>query len=260
MLIDTHCHIDILKYNKFINDIEKLIYLCKNNNFLYLLSVSTSLKNFFIVFSMVSYIDMIKLSCGIHPCNIKDIGKNDFLDLEKFISYNKIIAVGETGLDCIKNIDIKKKKKQIDFFIYHLYLAVKYKKPCIIHSRNSHQETLNIIKKFDISKCGSLIHCYNYTDKKVLFNFLDLGLYISLSGLITFKNTILLQNIVKYIPLDRLLVETDSPYLSPSPFRGKYNNPLNIIFIFKKISELKKINFYKVIEFNKNNFLKLFKL
>ncbi len=260
MLIDTHCHIDILKYGKNIFNIEKLLYLCEKNNFLYLLSVSTNLKNFFSIFSMLSYMDMIKLSCGIHPYYVQNLNNNDLLDLEKFVSYNKIIAVGETGLDYKNNVSKKNKNKQIDVFFYHLYLSVKYCKPCIIHSRNSYKDILNIIKKFDISKCGAVIHCYNYTNRKILSYFLDLGLYISLSGLITFKNTILLQDIVKYIPNNRLLVETDSPYLSPYPFRGKYNNPLKIIFVFKKISKLKKISFYKVIKINVKNFFKLFKI
>ncbi len=259
MLIDTHCHLDLLNYKKKFKNIEELLYLCKKNKFLYLLTVSINLKNFFNIFSRVSYIDIIKLSCGIHPYYTKNINKNDFLDLEKFISYNKIIAVGETGLDYEIKLNKEDKKKQIDMFFYHLYLSLKYKKPCIIHSRNCYKDTLNIIKKFDISSCGAVIHCYSYYNKKILSYFLDLGLYISFSGLITFKNNFLLQSIVKYIPLNRLLVETDSPYLSPVPYRGVNNNPLKIIFIFKKIAELKKISFYKVIQYNMKNFINLFK-
>ncbi len=260
MFIDTHCHIDLLYNKNIIQNIDKLLSLCKESNFLYLLVVSTSLKNFFSIFSRFSYIDKIKLSCGIHPYYVKFIKNSDFLDLEKFISYKKIIAVGETGLDYIFDVDKKNKKKQINVFFYHLYLSVKYKKPCIIHSRNSSKDTLNIIRKFSINDFSAVIHCYNYFDKKVLSNFLDFGLYISISGLVTFKNNFLLQNIIRYIPLNRLLVETDSPYLSPTPFRGKINNPLKIIFIFKKISILKKISFYKVVEYNMKNFIKLFKI
>ncbi len=259
-LIDSHCHIDLLCYKKKFKNIYQLLLLCKKNNFLYLLSVSTSIKNFFYIFSMFSYVDMIKLSCGIHPYYVNKMIKSDFLDLEKFISYRKIIAVGETGLDYKINIDKKNKKKQINVFLYHLYLSNKYKKPCIIHTRNSFNDTINSIKKFNISNFKAVIHCFSYTEKYFLSKFLDLGLYISISGLVTFKNTILLQNIIKYIPLNRILVETDSPYLTPYPYRGISNNPINIVFIFKKISLLKKISFYRVIKYNKKNFFKLFNI
>ncbi len=259
-LIDSHCHIDIL-FNKIKNkNIYQLLLLLKKNKFLYLLSVSTSIKNFFYIYSIFSYIDMIKLSCGIHPYYVNEIINSDYLDLEKFISYEKVIAVGETGLDYKYNISKKNRIKQINIFLYHLYLSNKYKKPCIIHTRNSFKDTINSIKKFNISDFGAVIHCFSYTERYFLSKFLDLGLYISISGLITFKNTILLQNIIKYIPLNRILVETDSPYLTPYPFRGKINNPTNIIFIFKKISLLKKISFYKIIKYNKKNFLKLFNI
>ncbi len=258
-LIDTHCHIDLLDYWKKNKNIDQLLYWYKKKKFLYLLSISTNIKNFFNIFSMFSYIDMIKLSCGIHPYYIKNVNNSDFLDLEKFVSYKKIIAVGETGLDYKISINKNIKKKQIDVFIYHLYLANKYKKPCIVHTRNSFNDTINSIKKFNINNFGVIVHCFSYFKKRYLFKFLDLGVYISLSGLITFKNNFLLQNIIKYIPLDRLLVETDSPYLTPFPYRGSINDSSKIIFILKKISELKKISFYKIMKCNMKNFLSLFK-
>ncbi len=261
LLVDSHCHLDILmNFKKKYKNINKLINLFKKNKFLYLLTISTNIKNFFSIFSMFSYIDIIKLSCGIHPLYIETVTNSDYLDLEKFVSYKKVIAVGETGLDYKINIKKNIKKKQIDLFIYHLYLANKYRKPCIIHSRNSYNDTLNIIKKFNINLFGAVIHCYSYFKKKVLFKFLDCGVYISISGLITYKNNFLLQKIIKYIPLDKLLVETDSPYLTPYPYRGSINNPSKIIFTFKQISKLKKISFYKILKININNFLNLFNI
>ncbi len=259
-IIDTHCHLDILFHKKKIKNIYHFLSLCDKKNFLYLLCVSTSIKNFFHIFSLFSYIDKIKLSCGIHPYYINDINNDDFLDLEKFISYKRIIAVGETGLDYKENIDKNYKYNQINFFLYHLYLANKYKKPCLIHSRNSFNDTINCIEKFDINNFGAVIHCFNYTKKNILLKFLDLGLYISISGLITFKNTYLLQDIIKYLPLDRLLIETDSPYLTPVPYRGTDNDPFKIIYIIKKISILKKVSFYKIMKYNMNNFFNLFKI
>ncbi len=257
-LVDTHCHLDLLKFHN-VKEFEVFLKLCRKKNIKYMLSVSTNINNFLYIFSMFSYIEMIKLSCGIHPLYVWDSNCYDIFDLEMFINYKKIVAVGETGLD-YENIDNNIKYKQIDFFKYHLYLSSKYNKPCIIHTRNSWFDTLNSIKEFISKKFKGIIHCFNYCDKNILYKFLDIGLYISISGLITFKNNFCLQNIIKYVPLDRLLVETDSPYLAPEPYRGSINTPLKIIFIIKKISQLKKISFYTVLKKSTENFLNLFKL
>ncbi len=262
-LFDSHCHIDkIFNYFLFKNIKDFLLFI-KLKKIKYLLSVSVSIKNFFYIFSMLSYIkqDIIKLSCGIHPLYIKNIKKEDLYFLKKIILFKNVIAIGECGLD-YKNINNNTfdKYKQIKIFIYHLYLSNKYKKPCIIHSRLSWLDTFNILKKFNILNFGAVLHCYSYSDRNILYKFLDLGLYISLSGLITFKNNFLLQNIIKYIPLDRLLIETDSPYLSPVPYRNKKNDPSKIIFIIKKISKLKKLDFDFILKFCFNNFIKLFKI
>ncbi len=262
-LFDSHCHIDkIFNYFSFKN-VNDFLFFLKIKKIKYILSVSVSIKNFFCIYSMLSYINqnIIKLSCGIHPLYIKDIKKKDLYFLKKIILFNNVIAIGECGLD-YKDINNNNfdKNKQIKIFMYHLYLSTKYKKPCIIHSRLSWLDTLNILKKFNILYFGAVLHCYSYSDKNILCKFLDLGLYISLSGLITFKNNFLLQNIIKYIPLDRLLIETDSPYLTPVPYRNKKNDPSKIILIIKKISILKNINFNYILKICFNNFIKLFKI
>lgn len=262
-LFDSHCHIDKIFYYFSFKNIKYFLLFLKKNNIKKLLSVSVSIKNFFYVFSMLSYInqDVIKLSCGIHPLYVNLIEKSDLYYLKKFIFLKNVIAIGECGLDYkyINNNNFNK-NKQIKIFMYQLYLSNKYNKPCIIHSRLSSLDTLNIIKKFNVFNFGAVLHCFSYSDKKILCNFLDLGLYISLSGLITFKNNCLLQNIIKYIPLDRLLFETDSPYLTPEPYRHKKNDPSKIIFIIKKISILKKIDLNFILKICYNNFIKLFKI
>ncbi len=261
-LFDSHCHIDkIFNYFLFKNINDFLLFL-KKKKIKYILSVSVNIKNFFSVFSMLSYVkqDIIKLSCGIHPLYIKNIKKDDLYYLKKIILLKNVIAIGECGLDYnnINNNYIK--NMQIKIFIKHLFLSDKYKKPCIIHSRVSWLDTFNVIKKFNILNFGAVLHCFSYSDKNILYKFLDLGLYISLSGLITFDNSYLLQKIIKYIPLDRLLIETDSPYLTPIPYRNKKNDPSKIIFIIKKISLLKRINFNFILKICYNNFIKLFKI
>ncbi len=261
-LFDSHCHIDkIFDYFLFKNINDFLLFL-KKRKIKYILCVSVSIKNFFSIFSILSYIkqNIIKLSCGIHPLYINNIKKDDLYYLEKIILFKNVLAIGECGLD-YKNInDSYIKNIQIKIFIKHLILSDKYRKPCIIHSRMSWLDTFNIIRKFNILNFGAVLHCFSYSDKSILCKFLDLGLYISLSGLITFNNSYLLQKIVKYIPLDRLLIETDSPYLTPVPYRNKKNDPSKIIFIIKKISLLKKINFNFILKICYNNFIKLFKI
>ncbi len=258
LLFDSHCHID--KLSKVLsNNINNLIFFLKKNKIKYLLAVSVNMKNFFNILSMLSCINqnIIKLSCGIHPLYINKDYKNNLLYLKKNILNDKVIAIGECGLDYFNSNNLDK-KKQIYVFNYHLYLCQKYIKPCIIHTRLSYTDTFNIIKNLNNRIFNIILHCYNYFDKYILYNFLNLGMYISLSGLITFKNNLNLQNIIKYIPIDRLLIETDSPYLSPHPYRGFKNNPSRIIFIIKKISILKKISYKNVLKNTKSNFLKLF--
>ncbi len=256
-LIDSHCHIDLLKNNQTIKDIKSLLFFCKSNNVGYILTVSTSIKNFLCILNLVKKFNNIGLSCGIHPLYCNNFFKN--IKHLKFFSCNKkVIAIGETGLDFFKIFDKKKQKIQKYNFFYHLYLSYKKKKPIIIHSRNSFIDTLNLIKIF--KNIRGVVHCYSYNSFYCLSKFLDLGLYISFSGLVTFNNNKSLQDIVKYVPLDRLLIETDSPFLSPEPYRGKINNPSRIIFIAKKIAKIKNIDLFDFININMSNFIKLFKI
>ncbi len=256
---DSHCHIDKLD-NYLSENINNLLLFFKKKKIKYLIGISVNLKNFFNILSMISCIDqnIIKLSCGIHPLYLHKMEKDDLFNLKKFLLNKKVVAIGECGLDYsnIKNIN---KNKQIKIFKYHLYLSQKYNKPCIIHSRFSSIDTINVIKNLKIKYNNIILHCYNYSNKDILFKFLNLGVFFSISGLITFKNNYKLQNIIKYIPLDRLLVETDSPYLTPYPYRGIKNDPSKIILIIKKISDLKKVSFINILRYTKKNFLSLFK-
>ncbi len=255
-LIDSHCHLDILLDKKLYN-IEKIIFLCKKYKIKYLLSISVNINNFINIFNKFSNFNFIFYSCGVHPNYINTINKKKFWYIEKFINYKKVIAIGETGLDYL-NVNYELKKLQYYYFYHHLYYANKYNKPIIIHSRFAFNDTLNILKKFSILNFGVIIHSFSYGNKKKLYKFLNLGVYISLSGLITFKNFINLRNIIKYIPLDRLLVETDSPFLTPEPYRNKINTPYNIILILNLISKLKKIKYKNLVNNLYNNFLHLF--
>ncbi len=260
-LIDSHCHIDILNYNsKLFNNIKEYVNFCKKKNILYILAVSIDLKSFLKIFRMSINIPNIGISCGIHPLYWKNnISIKKLFFLKKISLHKKVIAIGESGLD-YKLSSFLNKKIQIKLFKFHLNIAKKNKKPIIIHSRFSFKDTYDIVSRFNILDFGGLVHCFSYIKKNELSKLLDIGLYISISGLVTFINAIDIQKIVKYIPLDRLLVETDSPYLSPHPFRGKFNDSTKILLIFKKISEIKCIDINDLIFINKKNFIALFKV
>ncbi len=257
-IVDIHCHLDKL-IGSFFKNIDELILFINKNNIKYILSVSVNIKNFFYMSSILSPLSYsIKMSCGIHPLYVNRINKKDLLLLEKICFYKNVIAIGECGLDYKYINKSNDKEKQIKLFIKHLILSKKTNKPIIIHTRFSFNDTFNIIKNINILKLKGILHCYSYNGKKKLFKFLDLGLYISISGLITFKNMSFLKKLIKYIPLDRLFIETDSPYLSPEPYRNYVNNPSRIIFIMKIISDIKKISLSTILNNNFNNFIYLF--
>lgn len=256
-LIDTHCHINHIYDAKNNLDINKILKNAYKKNIKLFLSISTSIQDFYHMFKHTKKKKNIFLSCGLHPNNIHSL--HDIERIESIIyKYKKIIAIGETGIDLYKSTI--KKKKQIELFNNHIYISKKTQKPLIIHNRLADSEILNILhtKKNQIDASG-IIHSFTGT-KDIAKKFLDMGLYISFSGIVTFKKSNNLRNILKYIPLDRMLIETDSPYLSPEPCRGKKNQPAFLYYIAKTIQKTLKIDFLKFTQQLKKNFFKLFKI
>ncbi|ABJ90689.1 TatD family hydrolase [Buchnera aphidicola] len=254
-LIDTHCHIhNICQLDKKMN-LDKILKNAYKKNIRAFLSVSTSILDFYNLLKLTKNYNNIFLSCGLHPNYFHT--NEDLKKLKKNINNNKVIAIGETGLDFFKSK--QKKKNQIKLFEYHLHLSKKKKKPIIIHNRNSDKELLNILISKKEKLYSGIIHSFT-GKKKFARKLLDLGFYISFSGIITFKKSEKLREILKFIPLNRLLIETDSPYLSPEPYRGKKNQPSFLYFIAKCIQKYIKIDFLKFIKILKKNFLRLFQL
>lgn len=252
ILIDSHCHLDFFVKND--KDIDVLLERSKINFVRYFLSVSISLSNFIKIKNLFCKYKNIFLSCGTHPLNIDKNYK--FEDLIFYSSNDKVIAIGETGLDYYNanNVDIQKK-----VFRDHIRASCDLNKPIIIHSRCSEVDTLDILKEEYNKNFQGVLHCFTY-NLKYMELFLDLGLYISFSGIVTFKNANHILEVAKNVPLNRILIETDSPYLSPEPFRGKFNKPSNLIFIAKFISELRNLNIYEFATIVTKNFCDLFKI
>tara|TARA_B100001123_G_C15080093_1_gene935276 strand:+ start:32 stop:805 length:774 start_codon:yes stop_codon:yes gene_type:complete len=256
MIIDSHCHLD---FDNLYNDLDNVIKRADINEVKYLLTISTNLKSFEKIKIIVEKYKNVYGTFGIHPHETKDFKNID----SKFIiknkdAHKKIIGIGETGLDYYYNHSDKKIQKES--FVQHIKAASEIDIPVIVHSRNAENDTYDILKNENKnSNLKVLIHCFTGS-KNFAKKIVDLGFYISVSGIITFKNSTELMDTVSYIPTDRLLVETDSPYLAPVPYRGKSNEPSYIKHTVEKLSHLKKIPINDIMKTTSNNFFKIFNL
>tara|TARA_B110000503_G_scaffold58032_1_gene92842 strand:+ start:4467 stop:5234 length:768 start_codon:yes stop_codon:yes gene_type:complete len=253
MFVDSHCH---LTYEPLIGNLPEIIEKCKQAKVSNILTIGTNIKSSTECSEISNKYKNIYSSIGIHPCESHmDVGR-DIEIRSLYKSNNKNIGYGETGLDFFHSKDHK--KRQVDLFETHIDYAIKDSSTIIVHTRDSDDETLSVIKNHaNDQNIRFLIHCFTGT-LSFAKSLLDLGCYISFSGIVTFKNTLDLQDVAKYVPIDSMLIETDSPYLSPHPFRGKENSPENVIHVAKKIAELKKINIDEVGIKTSSNFFKVF--
>ena len=251
MLIDSHCHLD---YEPLINDVNKIILNAKKNNITHLLTIGTSLESSKKVLEIVEKHENVYGAIGIHPNSTT----NNLTDLNELVSIKKkskkIIAFGETGLDYFYKRS--EKNDQIQSFEKHIEFAISEKVPVIIHTRDADKDTISIIKKY-YTKTKFLIHCFTGS-LDFAKNLLDLECLISFSGIITFKKSTDLRYVVKYVPMDKMLIETDSPYLSPDPLRGKSNEPANVKIVAENIALIKGISFEEVANLTTINFKKFF--
>jgi TatD DNase family protein len=251
MIIDSHCHLD---YEPLINDINKIILNAKKSNVTNLLTIGTSLESSKKVLEIVEKYENVYGAIGIHPNsttnNLSDL--NELVDIKK--KSKKIIAFGETGLDYFYKRS--EKNDQIQSFEKHIEFAISEKVPVIIHTRDADKDTISIIKKY-YTKTKFLIHCFTGS-LDFAKNLLDLECLISFSGIITFKKSTDLRNVVKYVPMEKMLIETDSPYLSPDPFRGKSNEPANVKIVAENIALIKEIALEEVANTTTNNFKNFF--
>ena len=250
-MIDSHCHLDHEPLDK---NIEDVLLRSKKEGITKLLTISTTLNGFPKLLEIIDKDEMIFGTFGIHPheTNIDQLSKDEIVD--KIKTKDKIIGVGETGLDFYYNNSDK--DKQIKSFQNHIDAAVELNIPLIVHSRNAEPETYEILKKSD-SNLKILMHCFTGS-LPFAIKLMELNSYFSASGIITFKNSTELQNTFKEIPLERLLIETDSPFLAPEPMRGKKNEPSFVKYTLKKLSDLKNIEFEKLDKITSDNFNRLF--
>ena len=256
MIIDSHCHLD---YPNLFEQLKSVVQRAKNNKINYLLTICTTLESFNKIELIVKEYKNIYGTFGIHPHETeKNTHINSDYIIELIKKNKKIIGVGESGLDFYYNHSQKDIQKKI--FIEHIEAASKLNIPLIVHSRNAEIDTYEILKsEIKKKKLKVLIHCFTGS-KEFAHKLIDLGCYISVSGIITFKNSSALVDAVSYVPIENLLVETDSPYLAPIPYRGKPNEPSYIIHTIEKLSKIKNVPKDQIILSTTNNFKKLFNL
>ena len=251
-MIDSHCHLD---HEPLAENLSQVILRSKNIGLDKILTISTTTSSFSKIVDIVNFDPMIYGTFGIHPheTNLEFVKKETIVKNIK--SNKKIIGVGETGLDFYYNNS--NKVNQINSFENHIKASIVLNVPIIVHSRNAELETFEILDKYKKENLKILMHCFtgtsNFAEKLMKFN-----TYFSASGIITFKNSIDLQKTFKIIPEDKLLVETDSPFLTPMPMRGKKNEPSYIKYTLEKLAEVKNLNIENLDNITTNNFNKLF--
>ena len=255
MLIDSHCHLD--QFDASVRD--SIVKNANDLGVLYMLNACAARKSFNSIIEIINKYDCVFGAIGQHPEEAEQEGIVSKDELLSYISKSKkIIAIGETGLDYSgENFN---RDLQIENLINHIDIARQTKLPIIIHNRDSNDDMIDILSsEFKKGEFKAIIHCFT-ADKKMADAMLNLGFYISASGIITFKSANDLREVFKTIPFERLLVETDSPYLAPVPFRGKTNEPAFVVETAKKLAEITEKSFDEISNITSNNFKRLFNL
>ena len=256
MIIDSHCHLD---YSNLFNQLDDVVKRAQDNQVKYFLTICTTLKSFEKVKLIIGKYRNIYGTFGIHPHETKN-----FMNIDsKFIlklknKYKKIIGIGETGLDYYYNHSDKEIQKKS--FVEHINAASELNIPVIVHSRNAEIDTYEILKsEKKNSNLRVLMHCFTGS-KDFAKKLIDINCYISVSGIITFKNSTELAETVSFITIERLLVETDAPYLAPLPYRGKSNEPSYIVHTVEKLSKIKNLSLKDTMKKTSDNFFQLFNI
>ena len=253
-MIDSHCHLD---HEPMFSDLKNVIIRSKENGLEKILSICTTNDSFKKIIEIIKFDPIIYGTFGIHP-HETDFDKTTRKEIIKNVnSHEKIIAIGESGLDFYYSHSSK--DQQISSFKYHIEASIDLNVPIIVHSRNAENESFDILSIYKDSKPKILMHCFTGSTE-FAHKLLSLDCYFSASGIITFKNSVDLTNTFKLIPNNKLLVETDSPYLSPVPFRGKKNEPSFIKYTLEKLAQIKDSELKDIEKITNNNFNKLFNL
>ncbi|MBA2656491.1 MAG: TatD family hydrolase [Tatlockia sp.] len=258
MLVDSHCHLNFLDLTEFNNDLKQVIAKAKENGVEHFLCVCVELDDYPTLCQIAENYSNISISVGLHP-NSEIAVEPTATQLVNFAKHPLCIAIGETGLDYFRTEKGQAQELQRDRFRAHIQAARQAIKPLIIHTRQAAEDTLLVMEEEKAEEIGGVMHCFSES-WEIAKRALDLNFYISLSGIVTFKNAIELHELAKKIPKDRLLIETDSPYLAPTPFRGKQNHPALVKYVAMALSELRQVSFEELAQQTTDNFYRCFRI
>lgn len=251
-IVDSHCHIN---FGELAERLPEILSNAKANDVTHMLCVSVNLEDFPQVKALADEHENIFASVGVHPC-YEDVKEPSIEELIEIGSDANIVAIGETGLDYFR-IEDQDMAWQRDRFVRHISAAKTVNKPLIIHTRSAADDTMRMLKEEGADQCRGVMHCFA-EDWGVAKKALDLGFYISFSGIVTFKSATNVQEVARKCPIDRVLVETDSPYLAPVPLRGKQNEPAYVRHTAQYVADLKGMTLAELAEQTTNNFFELF--
>jgi TatD DNase family protein len=253
MFIDSHCHLDFPELQA---DLASVLEVMRGNRVSHALTISTTLQTFPKVRAIAEEHEHIFASAGVHPDEQGDERETTVDELVRLANHPKVVAIGETGLDYFRL------KEPLDWqrerFRTHIRAARASAKPLVIHTRESAEETLRIMAEEGAREVGGVMHCFTETSQ-VADRAMEMNFYISFSGIVTFKNATDIKLVAKHVPLERMLIETDSPYLAPVPFRGKTNQPGYVKHVAEEIARLKDVSVEEVGRVTSENFFALFR-
>lgn len=256
MLVDSHCHLNFIDLNDFNQDLSEVMAEAKAQGVGHFLTVCVELSDYPQLEQIAKDYSNVNISVGVHPnSEMDDILKTDTLcELAKNPA---CIAIGETGLDYYRTLTEESRQIQRDRFRAHIRAALATSKPLIIHTRQAAEDTLLLMSEENARDIGGVMHCFS-EDLDIAKRAMDLNFYISFSGILTFKNALTLQQVAREIPMDRILIETDSPYLAPVPFRGKQNHPALVKYVAEALAQLRGVEYEEVAKQTTANFFKCF--
>lgn len=251
MFVDSHCHLD---FSDLRQDLPQILEQMQSNQVEHALCVSINLPDWPALLEMVEQHQCLSASVGVHPDyqNTPEPSVEQLVDMAR---HPKVVAIGETGLDYYRlsePLDWQRER-----FRVHIRAARQSELPLIIHTRSASADTIRLMQEEGAQHCGGVMHCFTES-WEVAQQALDLGFYISMSGIVSFKNAVEIQEVATKVPLDRLLIETDSPYLAPVPFRGKRNDPSKVMHVAEKIAQLRGLSVDEIGQTTSDNFYRLF--
>lgn len=254
MLIDSHCHLNLLDLTPFGGSVHPVVAEAREAGVGHMLCVSVDLETFPDIQVLAQAYDEVSVSVGVHP-NTRESTEPTVEKLVELAAASEVVAIGETGLDYFRSEgDLEWQRERLRI---HIAAAKQCGKPLIIHTRQAKEDTLRILQEEGADEVGGVFHCFT-EDWEMAKEGLDLGFYISFSGIITFRNASALRKVVTQVPSDRLLIETDSPYLAPVPYRGKPNQPAYVRYVAQCVAELRKTPAADIEDQTTENFLSLF--